>query len=256
MSTDFLLTDGVATIYVSNASGIRAHADEDSGDSSGGGFFGLGGYSASPGLHQLMQRHGHSATGFFGMNRNLRAREGVFAVGENIAALGVVAGAAPNLTMKPVRQDSLSEAQMVGWSSNDKQSWRALIGRYQAVLISDDPSAVGGVVLPGANYAPPMQQAVQQQPMAVPYGQPQPQPQVAYAQQPQPQPGYANQPQPQQAYAQPQQPQQAYAQPQQPQQAYAQPQQPQQAYAQPQQPQQAYAQPQQPQGQHAEYDAL
>lgn len=43
---------------------------------------------ASPELEALLARNGHTSTGFFGMNRTLRYREGVLEPGERVSVLG------------------------------------------------------------------------------------------------------------------------------------------------------------------------
>lgn len=183
---DFCICDQTSSVFVIAHAGMKAHAQVDGGERETSGFMGFGGQDPSPGLVALLARHGHAAHNFFGGNIDLRAREGVFAVGETIAALGYVSGNAPQLQLQPLQQDTLPAHEMQHWSEEEVMSWQALTRTYQCVILSDDPSVVGF----GANgvsmnlpYAQP--QAVgfvpQQQPQSYQYPVQQPQP-LAYSQ--------------------------------------------------------------------------
>jgi len=78
---DFVVRDGKAAALVrASAAEIAVHKDEH--DATGIT------KSPTPELAALLEQHGQSATGFFGVNRRLRFREGVLEAGEHVAVCG------------------------------------------------------------------------------------------------------------------------------------------------------------------------
>lgn len=115
----------------------------------GGGFFDLGPSVVSPGLNQLLARHGQSTTGWFGVGRTFRAREAVFDIGEPVAALGkIVDGPGGVLEVQPLEGSLLTEEWMVkqGWDESDRASWRKLTEMHPAVIMTDAPHLVGNLI--------------------------------------------------------------------------------------------------------------
>ncbi len=170
-SVDFFIQDdGGGSVFVPGGS-VKAYTVDDGGARTGGGFMGLGGQAASPGLAALLQRQGKSATSFFGCNKTLRASEGCFEAGEAVACLGTVNPGAggPTMQLGPLRADALSDEWMTknGWNDWDKKSWTSLTGKFSCVLISDHASLVGGLVhnkRPGQPAPMPQQMLRGQQP--------------------------------------------------------------------------------------------
>ena len=80
-SVDFFLQDDIGGSVFIAGGAVKAYTVDDAQSASGGGFLGIGGQAAAPGLKALLERHGISSTGFFGGNKKLRAKEGVFEQG-------------------------------------------------------------------------------------------------------------------------------------------------------------------------------
>jgi hypothetical protein len=149
----FVRDDAGGVVYVPGSQCRGAGARESAGlRLSGGAAFGLSGYAATPQLEQLLQRNGQTSRAFFG-NRTLRATEATFHVGEAVACVGVLTGAAPQLALQVLTRDAVTEERMQseGWGSHEKKSWKALTEKWSAVLVSDEPAMLGGLI---ASHAP------------------------------------------------------------------------------------------------------
>jgi hypothetical protein len=175
-SVDFFLQDDIGGSVFIAGGAVKAYTVDDAQSASGGGFLGLGGQAASPGLKALLERHGISSTGFFGGNKKLRAKEGVFEQGEALAALGTVnpGVGGPTMQLGQLHVNSITQEYMDanGWGDWDKQAWSSLTKSFACVLISDHASLVGGLIQSQKGAPVPQQQTmvrqVQPQPIIVP----------------------------------------------------------------------------------------
>jgi hypothetical protein len=175
-SVDFFLQDdNGGSVFIAGGA-VKAYTVDDARGGSSGGFLGIGGQSASPGLKALLERNGISATGFFGGSKNIRASEGVFEQGEALAALGTVnpGVGGPTMQLGQLQEASVTEAYMDanGWGDWDKQAWSSLTKSFACVLISDHASLVGGMIQSQKGAPVPQQQMMvrqaQPQPIMVP----------------------------------------------------------------------------------------
>jgi len=165
----FLADDSGGSVFVQGST-VKPFSIGDGAARSRSGFFGGGG-SASPGLTALMERHGRGTKGFFGTNKNLRATEGAFEIGEVLACLGGVSPGqgGPTMRMEPLQCEAVTEEFMTAqsWDAFDKKSWVALTSNYQSVLMSDSAELTQSLLAPGSST---MQAPNQQQMQRVPQG--------------------------------------------------------------------------------------
>ena len=205
MGRDFFLADDVGgSVYINAATTpVQVFSETDAGERSGSYDFFLGqGSDPSPGLLQLMARHGRSTQEWhlFGSgNKQLRASEACFQLGEAVAALGMVEGAPPSIALSPLMGGHVTPDYMErnGWEDFDKKSWASLTEKYPVVILSDSPMLVDGLVAsnvsaqqvapapqqmaapPQQMMAPPQQMMAPQQQMMAPPMEMQPQAPVA-----------------------------------------------------------------------------
>lgn len=152
---DFLLSDGIANIYVPAATNqMKVYTVVDAHGQENGGLFSIFTTDESdtnPHLKALLNRHGVGNYGFH--SSKIRYREGCFALNEQVAVMGTASHsqshAGTTLMLLPVKGDAYTDEyfEQHGWSGLEIKCWHALT-ETPSLIGTDDGKYMNGIFIP------------------------------------------------------------------------------------------------------------